>query len=497
MKRIISLLLALLMLSACFLTSCSKDKTEEETTDGAVTTNSQEEEETKYLDDLPQKDMGGYEFMLLQNPRQDFVTDTGFGDNSDGSVYGDAIYRRNLSVEERFNCVLKVEYNSVEANLIPIAMSGDCEYDMLMFSPVGHSDILLSGALLDWSNENMPFIDKSKPYYHSKMNENLSVAGSQFFLSGEFANSVNRFTYCWYFNSKLLQDVHHMQPDDLYEIVINKQWTYEKAYTMIENTYADDGTLGEKDTADTFGYASNYRSAAVAYNYAFDNRSMLMIDGVPQMNENFYDKSIDVIEAVRKLFYDNKGSYVGDWGADSLSWRSSKALFVASCLHDGIDYANVNFNFGIVPYPLYDSEQTEYYSSVDGAHHLMAMLTSLPDERKENNSIIIEALNAESARISKPVFIEQTLKLRTFNESLDKVDIIVDLVRDSVIADFGYFFSAQHEGFPFMIELVLESQTFSEENRRYFPSLYEQNKDKNINKYNDIVSKLVELSEGE
>ena len=493
MKRIISLMLVLLMLTTCFLVSCTKDNGEGD--QGAVTTDGDTVNEEKYLDELPEKDMGGYEFIVQNNNRADFKSDTAFGEDSDGSIYGEAIYKRNVLIEERFNCKLVADYNLAEGYLINMAMSGDCDIDLVLFTPVGRADVVLSGALLDWSEENVPYVDKSKSYYYQKFNENLNVGGSQFFLAGDFSNSVTRFSYCWYFNMDLLENSLHMTPDELYDLVTSKQWTYEKAYNMISEIYADAGTLGEKDTADTFGYVSNYWSAAVAYNYAFDNRAMIMVDGVPQMNPSFYDKSVDVVESVRKLFYDNPGSYVGDWGQETESWKSGNALFVASCLHDGLYYDDLSFDYGVIPYPMYDSDQKEYYSSVDGAHGLMAMLTCMPDERKENNSILIEALNAESARISKPVFIEQTLKLRTLNVLSDKANEVVGIILDSVIADFGFFFSNQIEGFPFMIQHVMISQSNSEENRVNFASLYEMYEEKNIKTYNDLISQLIEQAE--
>ena len=482
------------MLTSCLLVSCKKS--EEEASQDVVTTDSSTEiVEEKYLDDLPERDMGGYEFIVQNNNRQDWIADTGFGAESDGSVYGEAIYRRNVIVEERFNCKLIADYNMAETDIINTAMSGDSTVDMYLFTPVGNANVILSGVLLDWSEKNMPYIDKSKPYYYQKFNENLSINDTQFFLAGDFSNSVTRFTYCWYFNMELLEDTLHMNPNELYDIVTNKQWTLEKAYTMIENVHSDAGTLGEKDPEDTFGFGSNYWSAAVAYNYAFDNPTMVMVDGVPQMNPNFYNKSVDIVESVRKLFYDNPGSYVGDWHEESTGWRNGKILFRANCLHDGLDYSELGFNFGVVPYPMYDIDQKEYYSSVDGAHGLMAMLTSLPDERKENNSIIIEALNSESARTSKPVFLEQTLKLRTFNEYIDKASEVIDLITNNVIADFGFFFSSQNEGFPFMIQHVMISQKNDTENRKNFASLYEMYEESNIITYNNLISQLVALAE--
>ena len=501
MKRIIPLILALLMLVSCLLVSCKKN--EEKGDDTSVATSNADDdskEESKYLDELPEKDMGGYEFTVLTASRSDYIADTNFANESDGSIYGEAIHRRNVSVADRFNCNLVMRAEASDetlAGLMYEIMSGDCGFDMAMLSPVGNSNYVLEGYFLDWSKENMPYVDTTKPYYNERMNAALTVADSQYYLAGDFANSITRFTYCWYFNMTLLRDVHHMDPDALYELVANKQWTLETAYQMIEKTASDEGTLGEKDTEDTFGYVSNYYSASVAYNYAFNNPTMVMVDGYPQLNENFYEKSVDIIESVRNLFYDNRGSYVGDWGAEYTSWSSGKALVVVSVFHDALTWNDFKFNFGIVPYPMYDASQNEYYSMVDGAHGLMVLPGTMPKEHMENNSIIIEALNSESARISKPVFLDQTLKLRTFNESIDKASEVIDIISTSVVADFGYLFSNQIEGFPFMIQYVMKSQNEAAENRVDFSSLYEQYEDKNIGTYNSIISRLISLSEGE
>ena len=83
-------------------------------------------------------------------------------------------------------------------------------------------------------------------------------------------------------------------------------------------------------------------------------------------------------------------------------------------------------NFGIVPAPKYNEEQTQYYSCNNGNFFGMAIPVSVSDV--DRTSIILEALQSASTDTVLAAYYDITLKtkLTRDEESASMVDIIFD-----------------------------------------------------------------------
>ena len=132
MKRALSLIIALLMLSASFA-SCSEkqnDETEKPSSEtvAAVAENTDESEtveaaEEKVTDNLPEKDFGGMDFVIYT---REITTHSPFlVEEINGEELNDAIYQRNLSVEDRFKVKFSEEMYSDEGKPYTFITAGD------------------------------------------------------------------------------------------------------------------------------------------------------------------------------------------------------------------------------------------------------------------------------------------------------------------------------------------------------------------------------------
>ena len=121
MKRFITLLLLAAMLVSCGSgTSVEKDTTAGTTDSGTA---DETTAETK-TDGLPDVDMDGFVFSVYHHSADSMHwTNTTLDVESEtGEVLEDSIYRRNRSVEERFNCVIETsEYNNGSINSVIIS----------------------------------------------------------------------------------------------------------------------------------------------------------------------------------------------------------------------------------------------------------------------------------------------------------------------------------------------------------------------------------------
>ena len=101
-RRILSALLAAIMLSA--LTGCGN--TAEETTTAPTDDTAAEvveTEETRLTPDLPEKDFGGHEFAILTKGPNDghWFSQDAYAEELNGEPINDAVYNRNAAVGPR------------------------------------------------------------------------------------------------------------------------------------------------------------------------------------------------------------------------------------------------------------------------------------------------------------------------------------------------------------------------------------------------------------
>jgi hypothetical protein len=116
------------------------------------------------------------------------------------------------------------------------------------------------------------------------------------------------------------------------------------------------------------------------------------------------------VDKVYSLFYENPGVRAENWGDSGPIWRAGHALFINNLFQETESYRDLEFDFGIIPYPKWDTNQAAYYTMADGAHDLQAVPQTVGDT--EMTSIIIEALNAESYKKVIPAYYETELKIK-------------------------------------------------------------------------------------
>ena len=94
-------------------------------------------------------------------------------------------------------------------------------------------------------------------------------------------------------------------------------------------------------------------------------------------------------------------------------------------------------DYGIIPYPKYDETQEEYRTTSHNAVSMMCFPVTVKDP--EMSAIITEALCAESYRNVIPQYYDIALKAKGARD--DESGEMIDLIRDSLIFDFGWVHS--------------------------------------------------------
>lgn len=483
MKKTIALLLSVLMLTSAAACANQTGTNEETGTASAVTeTETSELDARKAVsDDLPEEDYDGFAFVVLTRDRNDFVADVGADTEETGEVIDDAIYNRNVTVEERFHIDIQaVNSSDPISQLRQTVQAGDDAYQLMMAQAIEVGIAAVEGNYLDWYDD-LPYVNLEKPWYIGNAVDALSVENHAFIMAGEYDLSILRFTYCMYFNKTLAENYN---VPSLYTIVSDGQWTLDQLDTIVKGVYEDLDGNGTMNGDDLYGFTSDYYSAAITYQYAFNNPVMTKdADGIPEITYT-NGKMDQIVDRVVSFFYDNPGSYVGTWGVSGPIWEAGHALFINGLFSSSSSYRELEFDFGIIPYPKWDEAQDNYYTMSDGAHDLMSVPVTVSNA--ERASVIIEALNAESYKTVIPAYYDTALKVKYTRD--EESVVVLDMLLAARTFDFGYIYDGW-KGYAFILQNLTSS------NSKDFASQVASRKDSAEKHYQEVIDSLLGLLE--
>ncbi len=460
MKRFLSLLLAVLMLlsSSTLLFSCDKDDGETEKNDNGEKVYDEQSlfyERSLVSDDLESVDYGGRQFRIVTHIPGEFYIEE--AERNQGDLIKDAKFARNEAVENRFNVKLTLgytgTYSEVSSYVSKTVLAGSDEFDLLLGMAVDTGSIILKKLFLNWYDiENINF---DKPWWASSNVEELTVDGVCPLAVSDFNFTSITSTYCMTFNKNLAASY---EMGDLYSIVLDGKWTFDKLLELVKGVYVDDGN-DKRDSADFYGMAHGNGSQMNTYLWSFDNPVCVKDDeGIPQIAIKT-DKINNIVTDLYDLIYNTGGVYYENDAVSGSSYPSDmflarKAIFVPSQLGSYISEGFRNFedDYGVLPYPKYDENQAEYHTMADGYHTVLAIPKTVKDTAFVGT--IVEALSAETWKTITPTFYEIALKTRYLRDSESKE--IMDLIIDGRTFDFGYIYDGW-QGFSFMLQTMMKN----------------------------------------
>lgn len=435
-KQIISF-----MLLAALLTSCGETvsdlPTDSDNSENTSQSIDQDESNQEISDNLPEKNYNGDTFVIAT---EDDFTWMVYQEESTGDVIDDAIYKRNLAVEDRFG--IKIDYISdtytdLSKKIVNMVSSGDDEVDLCMTHVIQTGMNVLYDVYLNWYD--IPYVDFSKPWWSDSTVEDLSINNVCFLAIGDLALNALEKTYCMFFNKQLAE---RYKIDDIYTTVNDGNWTIDYLQKTTKDIHEDLNANGNVDGEDLFGMITTCRSALNAYLWSFGEKILDTSNGNIELVYHS-SKTSDIVEKLCKVLYENDGIYINSKEAEysykfsNLAFIPGRAVFINATIGDAVNsFREMEDDYGIIPYPKWDDAQEEYKTMVDGSHSVLCVPTTVSDI--ERTGIITEALCAESYKSLMPAYYETALKVKYSrdNESVQILDMIVD----SRVFDLGYVY---------------------------------------------------------
>ena len=452
MQKKLSLILAMLMLASASLTACSDagndnsdaagdtSVTDTPSADAEIAEETEPEDTRAAIpDDLPERDFGGKDFIVLGSDDEHFGEYI-VSEELNGEVVNDAVFQRNLTIEERFNAKVgrfapSTSYGDTSNTIRNAVNAGDSDtFHLVSYHVVEAGGIAVQGYLLNWYE--IPNINFDKPWWSDSTVDDLSMNDHCFLAVGDLAVSSISQTYCVIYDKDAAATY---GLDDIYSVVRDGKWTADYLMNLCEQVAIDVDGNGTWDSADFYGLSSNLLSNVNTYLWAFDNQIFTKNEeGVLEFS--YYNEHlVDIFDKVYTMFNERGGVYASNashtYGIEQ--FKNYGSIFTNALIsYTTVHLAEYDHEYGIIPYPKYDENQAEYKTMVDGNHEAMGVAKCAAD--LDFIGVLTEIMCAESYKQILPAYYDVALKQRYASSPEDAE--MIELCVASRVFDLGYVY---------------------------------------------------------
>ncbi len=457
-KRLFSLLICVLMLaSTALLVACDDGNTTDESSQ-VSTGEAKGDTIESYGVTMPEfkwqgDDYKEFNVLIYSNEIQNtyFCEDVepNLYDTTDASL-NEAVTRRNDEILTKYGVTVKgTAVADVAADLREDITSDLRVYDAALPFMSAAATLAQEGYLWDL-NEFNEYLHFDQPWWDQSACESLSIGNKLYFTTGDISIMPKIVSTAVTFNKEMLKS--NFPDVDLYQMVKDKTWTFDKMIEMSREVTADtDGTAGMSYN-DTWGMSSSWGDVSAFFiaggkNYIQkDSNDLPIISFNDTASTTLIQKILQDLQLKDEwVFHCNTVNDGSDIWVISLDvFGQNRALFRTSAFSAikklrAYDDAQ---EFGIVPFPLMTAEQDEYYTYCSARFAYAAVIpTSLSREEAEFSAYMLEVMAFGGMKHITPAYYETTLKYRDLrdNESGEMLDLVFDnVVYDlGIIYDFG------------------------------------------------------------
>ena len=461
--RLLALLMACLML-ATVVVACDQSSTQNGGTTGGGNSGLKDDNydvNGRLKDDLPDTlNYQGEEVTILhwsnpENPEFEQAEIT--GDN-----VRDAIYDRNMTVEDRLNVDLVFVgipgHGGDRATFIKhvdsVYSANTQDYDLVSVYARTSGTLAVQGYYLNLSTIENSYMDLEKPWWPQQLVETVSFGnGDYYFCSGDMSTNVLYMMHMMYINKDMFSQ---LQIDVPYQAVRDGQWTIDKLIEVTSEVYRDldnDNTTSKFDrygfgavhwVLDSFFAGSNLR-------YVDESDADLLV-----LSPDFTSKK--AVKLVNKL---------GQWAITDSVWVYNSAItndsvelqgdhmkvfdegrmlvIMQHSQYAGKHLLNADFEYGLLPVPKYEEKQVNYYTGMGNPWSLYAIFRGFDDRGEKQETLtmlsaVLECWASEGYRLTTPEIFEVNMQLK-YSAGQDETDMF-EYIRSGITFDIGKIFAA-------------------------------------------------------
>ena len=464
--RILALICAVILLVPCFA-SCANTQSSEETTAAQnaqteapveeVTVDNSKDKDGYLRDDLPDEiDYKGETVSILgwqdvERPEFEILEEeTGV------DMVKDAIYSRNIAVEDRLGVTLEWTMQkgnnsnrAAFANYVQNCYSGGTYYDIIATYSRTAAMLCVDGLLQDINTIDDSYLNFEQPWWPQCMVETCSIDDSLFFISGDISTNILHFMYAIYYNMDLLKT---LNLEDPIALVDSKTWTLDKLIEMTSDLYTDLDQDGKASEGDQYGFSSSYFHLDAFYS----GSGLRLVEddpnGILKISDDFYSEKAVALADKLGAWFNQGDCYVsarGESWDEDIPFCEGRCVFIQNRVYlADAQYSGgkgplreVDWEFGILPTPLYDANQEEYITLLGNPITLWCVMANAKDPQM--SSAVLECMASEAYRKTSPALFENNMKYRYTPDVAGKGDgaRMFDIIRTNINFDLGRLFS--------------------------------------------------------
>lgn len=405
----------------------SADTSEDTSKDTSAETKDATESETAEIETSGEADRKGKEFRILSATRAPagMASSDCFleGEQNTAGTINEAVHERNTAVELELDVALTFSHadadkSDIQSEIKRLVMSGTDAYDLVISELLPFASLANDGTFRNiLSSEFTGFDFENKPYWYKEYMDDLRlVNGYEYLLAGDFFIDVLRSSHLLLFNKEMYRDHYRRDPGEVFEWVLNYEWTYEKLNGIITDMYLDKNGNSRRDYGDRWGLSiSDLRSAKIGFIVSADpglvSRSE---DGTPRIVLGDTSRMADLTQRLSLLLV-NSSCYISDAaGGNSLrDFTEGSALLCEGHWLGSLENTalpDMKEGAGVLPYPQLYASDKRYITATSNTANVGAVLLTAKDEAFI--STVIQALNRETASRLIPKYYRDALKLR-------------------------------------------------------------------------------------
>ncbi len=436
--RSVSAILFLALLAG--LTACGG--TTGTSSDTTAAPNSGTTAEAVEVNPLEALDFGGQKVSMVYK-KAGLADNDEFVSEETGDVIDDAVFNRNIRIEEMLNVKLEfipdpsTDASSYHNKLQSTLLSGDDVYNIITNTQYNLLKLSVQGLLYDMIDA--PYIDYEKPWWAVEyMNTCAINANHRYLLGGDITTSTIGNLSCTFFNKSLFNDFFG-DPNDLYKLVLDGRWTFDTMEEYVKKGWKDldgDGVCGMNDIigmASTASSPTEHFAFPAGMNFVTRDK-----DGYPVLLTD-QTHNVEITEKLYHLLFENEGAFINK-DANAINneypvmFADGQILFFPNVMGSTAKFRDSKDPYGVIPRPKFDENQAEYKALI----HDSVTAFAVPILTKEYDAAcaVLEAIASENYKTVVPAYYEVTLKVKYTHDDISSQ--LIDLIHDSATTDFVY-----------------------------------------------------------
>lgn len=434
--KILSLVLALLMISSAFV-ACDQSKQNDDKQTSAP--------QGGGAAALPEMNWEGQEYRIFgrdftENNFKNFEIDR---DEMPEDVVGLAVWNRNATLMTKYGIdvvgtLVDVGSGKVSNNAKIFLDAGDDLYDLIICNNDGFQVFATEGQLVNISNLN--YINLDHECWNDYANKQLSFGNKLYYTTNKFLLQDKHRTWMVWYNRTLADELNigHLETE-----VFNGTWTIDRLIEIAKigsaETNGEDGmTAGDRWGV---GLSDEYCFAQLAYGSGF-RISDMGADGYPAL-VGATEKMVTILDKVFELTTDTESCFFTSIRPTDIDnkeyaetiYREGRAVTMGHCLSYLDNLYKLDFEYGALPTPKYTEDQETYFSIPNiGNGCLLAVPATI--NSLDFAGFALQAISEESVETSYKEYIQTRCMLQdAYDEDMAKC---LRIIFDTVVYDIGF-----------------------------------------------------------